>query len=513
MKKTLQIVSLVLIMALISACLLVACKPEVCQHKFDKNGVCTLCGESKCNVEGHTWHNGVCIYDNNATPDFVDYVSELRFNENSGRKWTNASVRNYVDGDTTHFNVPTSEIETGILKARYLAVNTPESTGTVEPYGKVASIFTKEKLSTATSIILESDSSTWDKDSTGTRYTVWVWYKPAGSDVYRNLNLELLQEGLGRASNAEANVYGTTCANAIRQAQQYKYRVHDDSVRDETFYYGDAVPITLKELRSNVTDYIGIKVAFEGVVVLDNNNGVYVEDYDENDDISYGMYAYYGFTRNSDLKDILSVGNYVRVVGTVSEFNGTYQVSGLDHRTLYPDDPNNTIRLDNEKHDPQWKEMTIDEFYASHTITIIGDDTTEDKDITNDYAAFAQATSIYLTNLQVVSIYTTKTSGSDSRGAMSITCRQAGSNQTIVIRTGVLKDTDGRYGVPSQFLAGKPTNNTTDFFEFTVLQGYFIGRTFNVKGVVGYYENDSGYSDGSPYQVNVYSLANIEFVD
>lgn len=518
MKKTLRIVSLVLLLMLACTCCLFACEKEECKHKYNKEGVCTLCDKTKCEIVGHTWHNGVCVYDGEETTDFTDYVSQLKFDPNSGRKWANVTVRNYVDGDTTHFNISTSEIDTGILKARYLAVNTPESTGTVEPYGKVASNFTHETLQAALdnggSVLLESDTSTWDKDSTGTRYTVWVWYKPSANAEYRNLNLELLQEGLGRASNAEGNVYGTVCANALRQAQQLKYRVHDDSVKDETFYYGDAIPLTLKELRSNVTDYIGKKVAFDGVVVLDNNNGVYVEDYDENDDISYGMYAYYGFTRNSDLKDILSVGNYVRVVGTVSEFNGTYQVSGLDHRVLYPDDPNNTVLLDNEHHDPQWKEMTIDEFYAKHTITITGDDNTADKDVTNDYAAFAQATSICMKNLIVESIYTTKTAGSDSRGAMSITCRQLGTNKKIVIRTGVLKDTDGTYGVPSQFLAGKPTNNTTDFPEFTVLQGYFVGKIFNVYGVVGYYESDSGSQyDQSPYQINVFSLANIEFVD
>ena len=512
MKKTIKILCLMLVLAMALTCCMFACEKE-CEHEFNNDGVCKLCGKTKCEVTGsHTWHNGVCIYDGFETTDFVDYTTQLKFNPNSGRNWTDeVSVRNYVDGDTTHFNVPTSVVDTGILKARYLAVNTPESTGQVEPYGKVASNFTKEKLSSATSIILESDDGYWNKDSTGTRYTVWIWYKPAGSSDYRNLNIELLQEGLGRASNAEGNCYGEICGNVIRQAQEFNYRVHDDSVPDSTFYYGDAIPVTLKELRSNIADYNGLKVAFEGVVVLDNNNGVYIEDYDENDDISYGMYAYYGFTRNSALKTILSVGNFVRVVGNVSEFNGTYQVSGLDHRSLYPDDPNNTILLDKETHEPQWKKMTIDEFYEQHTITIIGDDTSEDQEVTKDYAAFAQATSIYLENLIVVSIYTTKTSGSDSRGAMSITCRQEGSEKTIVIRTGVLYN-DGT--VPPEYVAGKPTNNTTDFFENTVLQGYFEGKTFSVYGVVGYYDSESGSQYGqSPYQVNVFSLANIVFAN
>ena len=42
------------------------------------------------------------------------------------------TVHTFIDGDTVHFNVPESVNETGVLKARFLAVNTPESTGRVE---------------------------------------------------------------------------------------------------------------------------------------------------------------------------------------------------------------------------------------------------------------------------------------------------------------------------------------------------------------------------------------------
>ena len=88
-------------------------------------------------------------------------------------------MKQFVDGDTTHFFVPSSVMPGGVLKARYLAVNTPESTGKIEEFGKKASNFTKEKLSSAVSIIIESETASWNPDSTGDRYLVWVWYKPS----------------------------------------------------------------------------------------------------------------------------------------------------------------------------------------------------------------------------------------------------------------------------------------------------------------------------------------------
>ena len=91
------------------------------------------------------------------------------------------TVKTFVDGDTTHFNMPENSISGNVLKARYLAINTPESTGQIEEWGKKASNFTKSKLSSATSIIIESDNDKWNLDSTGSRYLVWVWYKTSES--------------------------------------------------------------------------------------------------------------------------------------------------------------------------------------------------------------------------------------------------------------------------------------------------------------------------------------------
>ena len=166
--------------------------------------------------------------------EFIDYAAQAKFNRGSGKLYAEVKVHEekygdkitygYVDGDTTHFDVPASVanvIGSDVLKARYLAINTPESTGEVEPWGKKASNYTREALEKAVSIIIESDTSTWNADSSGGRYLVWVWYKTAEMTDYRNLNIEILQQGLAFGSNTGGNTYGTIAMNALNQAKEF----------------------------------------------------------------------------------------------------------------------------------------------------------------------------------------------------------------------------------------------------------------------------------------------------
>ena len=132
---------------------------------------------------------GVCLL----FADGRDFASEVKLNMHSATVKPAVTVHSFVDGDTTHFNVPTTIVDSGVLKARYLAINTPESTGKIEEWGKKASNYTRERLSKATSIIIESDNGRWNLDSTGGRYLVWVWYRTSENEDYRNLNIELLQ--------------------------------------------------------------------------------------------------------------------------------------------------------------------------------------------------------------------------------------------------------------------------------------------------------------------------------
>ena len=55
----------------------------------------------------------------------VDYAASVKLDMSSTTAKAEVTVKTFVDGDTTHFHVPTSVMPNGVLKARYLGINTP----------------------------------------------------------------------------------------------------------------------------------------------------------------------------------------------------------------------------------------------------------------------------------------------------------------------------------------------------------------------------------------------------
>ena len=410
---------------------------------------------------------------NSDEPKETDYAASVKLDESSNTKKVSVTVKNYVDGDTTHFIVPDSlGMPANTLKARYLAVNTPESTGKIEEYGKKASAFTKSKLSSAVSIIVESDDDNWNLDSTGSRYMVWIWYKTSEDTEYRNLNIEILQNGLAIASNSGNNRYGQTCLDAIAHAKANKLNVYSGQ-RDPDFFYGAAVEVDLKEIRTNIESYVGTKVAFNAVITKNNSNTVYVEAYDAETDMYYGMSVYYGFNLAGEGLEILKVGNEARIVGTVQfyETGGTYQVSGLQYRIMKPDDPEN-LQLVSTGNQGSYV-LTDPEKFNKGTVSIITDE--EVKEFS--YASLAMSTTIEMHNLKVESVHVTDNEDSSSFGAMTLTCKSG--NETVTVRTIPLYK-DGEL----------------------VTEDYFKGKTIDVRGVVDYYNGE--------YQIKLFTLGDVQ---
>lgn len=410
-------------------------------------------------------------------PDKVDYASQVTLNFDASTITQEVTVHIYVDGDTTHFDVPKTIDPNGILKVRYQAVNTPESTGVVEPWGKTAANFTKEKLQSATSIVVETDGDKWEYDSND-RALVWVWYKPQGSDSYRNLNVELLQEGLAYGNKISGVRYGETCTKAIANAKARAVCVYDKK-KDPNFFYGSAYEITLKELRTNIARYNGKRVAFEATVTVYDNWSIYLEDYDEEDGQYYGITAFYGY--NGAYHEIVSPGSRVRMVGNVTyyEAGGTYQISNLKYDMM---DPTNAENIQNlGKASAIYLETQAQTFVGNKTVSVnVYDDEgaltgTQEKSFA--YAELAYGTTISMKGLQVVGAYTTH-NGGDNDGAITLTCTLEG--ETITVRTAVLYEADGKT---------------------KVTQDKYLNKTIDVKGVVDSYDGE--------YQIKVFLRQNI----
>ena len=404
-----------------------------------------------------------------AVGEFVDYVASLKLDMSSDSAKEEVTVKTFVDGDTAHFYVSEALHETGVLKGRFLGINTPESTGKIEEYGKAASRFTREKLSAATSIIIESETEKWSRDTTGDRYLVWVWYKTEADQEYRNLNLEILQNGLAIANSTASNRYGSLCMSALNQAKAHKLMLFSGKP-DPDFYYGDATELTIKELRTNPESYSGVKVAFNGVITRNYNNGVHVEALDPETGMYNGIYVYYGFALPGAALDILSVGNEVRIVGLMQyyEAGGSWQISGLTHNLMKPQDPGNCQKL-SQGNKPAYV-LTDAETFVSGKVTL------ENGEI-RDYAEMALGSSLEMRGLVVESVYTTEDEESSSQGAMTLTCKVG--DTTVLVRTIVLRDANGDI-------------LTADAYE---------GKTIDVKGIVDFF-------NGS-YQIKVFSANDI----
>ena len=413
----------------------------------------------------------------------IDFAGELKLDMDSDTKKYEVTVRQYIDGDTTHFNVPEDISESGVLKARYLGVNTPESTGTIEKWGKAASNFTKEKLSGADSIYVESDDANWNFDNTTShRCLCFIWYRTAGEKEYRNLNLELLQEGYAIANNSAGNRYGETFMAAINQAKELGLHVYSTE-KDPLFYEGAVQEVTLKALRTTPDTFVGVNVSFEAVIVREYSNTLYVVEYDEEDGIYYGMNVYYGFSADPDCLAFMKIGNRVRFVGSMQyyEAGGTYQISGIQYKPRKPDE---SCKLVEEGDQPDYVVTDPAAFTKgkkSVIVTLKMDEETMEVEREYRYAELVLSTGVAFKDLHVDSIYTTTNDASSSKGAMTRTC-SAPDGTLIDIRTVVLYDENGNLMTAADYR----------------------NKTIDVQGVVDFYDGHYPIKVFAPSDITVH---------
>ena len=361
------------------------------------------------------------------------------------------TVEQHIDGDTVHF---WNYGKTEIIKARFLAIDTPESTGRVEPWGKPASIYTKRKLAAATQIVLQSDEDGRALTDSNGRYLTWVWYKTEDSGQWRNLNIELLSEGLAMGKSSSSNRYGSIASDALTSARSERLNLFSGK-QDPLFYYGETIKLTIKALVTNRSAYHGLKVRFEGLVTKESGGGIYMEEFDEDTMQYYGVYVYGGYA--SLAPKFLVPGYRLRVSGTAdNNENFGFQVSGLSYSLINPTDDDTQI---------------LEKDVEVKPTVITAKDLNENETLENTFVA--------LNGLKVNSIYTTKNESSSSFGAMTLTCT-APDGTAVTVRTVVLQQ-DGEL----------------------VTEDYFAQKTMNVCGIVTQYE-------GQP-QLKLFTLSDVTF--
>ena len=160
---------------------------------------------------------------------FLFNINTIKANEK-----ISVTLSKCVDGDTAYFMVDNNEIKT-----RFLAIDTPESTNKIEPYGKEASKFTCSLLEEANKIEIEYDKNS-DKTDKYDRHLVWVFIDDA------LLQDEIVKEGLAevaylyddykytsilkdseeKAKNKKINIWNTENVNVLNIEEDSKSKTN-----------------------------------------------------------------------------------------------------------------------------------------------------------------------------------------------------------------------------------------------------------------------------------------------
>lgn len=211
-----------------------------------------------------------------------------------------------VDGDTTHFRTQAGQF----FSVRYLGIDTPESTGAIEPWGKAASDFVCDRLMDADTIVVELDDHAGRYDNHG-RTLGYVWYDG------RLLNLELIEQAYSAAQGVGALKYGDDMFAASTHARQTGRRIWGE---DDPDYSDEDVITTLEQVVNNPDDFIGSFITIEGVIV--RMNGI-------NPIISDGEYELYVFTQYQTTTKV-ALGHRVRLERVVPTYhNGNLQLTNF----------------------------------------------------------------------------------------------------------------------------------------------------------------------------------------
>lgn len=322
----------------------------------------------------------------------LDYKNHDFFKDGIGE----VTVNTYIDGDTTHFKNIYGDTTTN-LKSRYYGIDTPESTGAIQPYGKQASNFTHEKLANAAAngtIVVSSPFSTGEDggkgrygepetDSTGGRYLSLVWInetvKHAPVESLVLLNLWIVQEGLSWAKNtSEVPAYSPVFSDAQQQASDLKLKMWSDEP-DPDFNYGSYEYVSLLDIKREtemffedpdyVNKYSGMNVRFNGVVSGYCNHNLYVQQYFPNDDSDpskggewAGINIFVGMSAISPA--YTTVGTYLEVVGNASNSDTFgFQISGTQGKwpaSLNGDEDDCKVILSAEENDGEYALQTFE---------------------------------------------------------------------------------------------------------------------------------------------------------
>ena len=221
------------------------------------------------------------------------------------------TVDTLADGDTTTFN-----LKSGKRTTRYLAVDTPETSNGVEPWGMAAKKFVNNLLSNAKQIVLERDPMLFN-DEDGVDNSTLDKYGRLLAHVWVDGELvqyKVVEESLGAVTYLYYDYkYNDILIELEKYVQRNDHRrIHNRLDKDPDYDYSDNLyTITMDEL---TPEYINKRVEVTGIV-----SGVIGQNaYMQNADGTKGIYIY---TNHNRFKALKEVGNEVTYTGRYTIYN------------------------------------------------------------------------------------------------------------------------------------------------------------------------------------------------
>jgi endonuclease YncB( thermonuclease family) len=285
------------------------------------------------------------------THDYKDASGNIRDFYTDGITQVTVKPSGYIDGDTTHFT-PLGGTTT-LIKSRYYGVDTPESTGQVEPYGNGAKQFTHDKLEEAAAngtVVVTSTSldayTAPETDSTGSRYLSMIWINTTTKDApYGDLyllNLWIVQEGFSYVKAVDKfPSFADTFYAAEAQAKTLKLNLFSGE-DDPDYNYGNYQDASLLDIRNeviktiedstHVNSYNNKKVRIRGTVAGFTNHILYLQS--SFTDETTGEVSYAGinvFCGMSSIPSKYSIPNtYIQLCGlALQSENFGFQITSV----------------------------------------------------------------------------------------------------------------------------------------------------------------------------------------
>jgi len=151
------------------------------------------------------------------------------------------TLNNCIDGDTAKFIYPEiiyDAIPNFSNNTRFLNMDTEETYGTPEEWGKPGSNYTCDLLTNADSIMLQTDPNDGLIDNEDyRRLLAWVWVKLPGQEEYFLLNYMVVVQGLAQVKYEYGS--GETISYGDNTYNEWMHKAEDYAILNELGQWGD----------------------------------------------------------------------------------------------------------------------------------------------------------------------------------------------------------------------------------------------------------------------------------